>query len=379
MLQKIGKLKNVKEDFDCNNRLNSKKKFNPIQFSKYTFKNSSDSNEKINYISKPSMKKPNNAKMKSNNDYSINSYKFIKNKALKYINSKKNNNTINKIIKLNETSISPVKKSNKKVTFTSSLCPNNPINNIKQKSRNLSQCQIITNNNYNNNDNNKGIKEIRIKSSKKFSQVLTTSKKKNNNNYDAEETIMTLSSFSDKDNNNNSIFKNYTKFSDNSQMGIYSRKKMNSYRSLSMDKKHVNTIESIEIDFTPKIYRNSSIEKRRINNSFNTSKIIIIQRYFRNYMERKYWKHKMILDKISLGIQLLKKLIMNNLSCYMKNFFILYKLKFSTLSTKNKTKYYVNKSQYEMLTILREKNILGMMNFKKYIIRLLNNNKLEMF
>ena len=182
---------------------------------------------------------------------------------------------------------------------------------------------------------------------------------------------MTLSSFSDKDNNNNSIFKNYTKFSDNSQMGIYSRKKMNSYRSLSMDKKHVNTIESIEIDFSPKIYRNSSIEKKRINNSLNVKKIIMIQRYFRNYMERKYWKHKMILDKISLGIQLLKNYIMNNMSGYMKNLFI--------LSIKNKTKYYVNKSQYEMLTILREKNILGMMNFKKYIIRLLNNNKLEMF
>ncbi len=56
MLQKIGKLKNLHEDFDCNNRLNSKKKINPIQFSKYTFKNSSDSNEKINYVSKPSMK-----------------------------------------------------------------------------------------------------------------------------------------------------------------------------------------------------------------------------------------------------------------------------------------------------------------------------------
>ena len=115
MLQKIGKFKNLKEDFDCNNRLNSKKTINPIQFTKYTFKNFSDSNEKINYVNKPSMKKPNNAKIKRNNDNSINSYQFIKNKALKYINSKKNNNTINKIIKLNETSISPVKKQIKKL------------------------------------------------------------------------------------------------------------------------------------------------------------------------------------------------------------------------------------------------------------------------
>ena len=49
------------------------------------------------------------------------------------------------------------------------------------------------------------------------------------------------------------------------------------------------------------------------------------------------------------------------------------------LNKKNKKKYLVKKEQYEMLKILKTKNIFHMIDLKKYIVGLLNKNKIELF
>jgi hypothetical protein len=372
MLANIGIYNNSNSDLDSDNKLNT------IQFTKYNIRNTLIPNEKTNTIFIQNGKKPISLKENNkdkNNDYSLNTYQLIKTKALKYVNTKNNNKTIKKIIKLNKKNknISPVKRKDETFVFNTSQYSNNPINNIKIKSRNLSQSKIISNNNYENNYNNyKGIKEIRIKSKKKLSQIshaLLANKINNSINSSGEETIITLSNMSGMENNNNIIFNNYTKFLQKPKIGIYSRKRMKSYKSLSMDKKSVNRIETIEIDFGPKKYGNSRTEKKNNNNFFNITKIIMIQRYFRNYLEMKY---KIIQDKISLGIRVLIKYIKNYVSYSMKMIFVLYKKK---LPKKKKTKYYVNKNQYEMLKILREKNIRGMMQLKIYLAKLFRNKK----
>lgn len=379
MLGKIGSLRNSIADLSYYNLINTNKKY-PIQYNKKDFKKTSSSKEDINQICSRNVKSI-FTKVKNKNkhkDYSFNSYQFMKEKALKYVNNNKNNNT-HKSKKMSEFnhSISPVKKKEKKFIFNSSLCPNNnPLNNNnnhKGDFRNLSVCE--NKNNFENNMN-KTIKEIRIKSKKKISQILSYQNKNNS----TEEKSMTFSNLSriEKINNNNgndfnnNTIKKYKKF-DTPRIGVYSRKKVNIFKSLSMEKRSMNTIKSIEIDFRPKINGNSYTDEKYLN-SFKIAKVITIQRFFRSYLEIR--NKKINKNKIIIGIQLFKRYVIKNLSCSIKMFFLLYNYK---LNKKKKIKHFVNKEQYELLKILKEKNIIGMMNFKKYIINLLNNNTLEMF
>ena len=379
MLGKIGSLRNSIADLSYYNLINTNKKY-PIQYNKKDFKKTSSSKEDINQICSRNVKSI-FTKVKNKNkhkDYSFNSYQFMKEKALKYVNNNKNNNT-HKSKKMSEFnhSISPVKKTDKKFIFTSSLFNNNnPLNNNnnhKGDFRNLSICE--KKNNYENNKN-KTIKEIRIKSKKKISQILSYQNKNNS----TEEKSMTFSNHSriEKINNNNgndfnnNIIKKYKKLN-TPRIGVYSRKKVNIFKSLSMEKRSMNTIKSIEIDFRPKINGNNYTDEKYLN-SFKIAKVITIQRFFRSYLEIR--NKKINKNKIIIGIQLFKRYVIKNLSCSIKMFFLLYNYK---LNKKKKIKHFVNKEQYELLKILKEKNIIGMMNFKKYIINLLNNNKLEMF
>ena len=378
MLGKIGSLRNSIADLSYYNLINTNKKY-PIQYNKKDFKKTSSSKEDINQICSRNVKSI-FTKVKNKNkhkDYSFNSYQFMKEKALKYVNNNKNNNT-HKSKKMSEFnhSISPVKKTDKKFIFTSSLCHNNnPLNNNNHKGdfRNLSVCE--NKNNFENNMN-KTIKEIRIKAKKKISQILSYQNKNNS----TEEKSMTFSNLSriEKINNNNgndfnnNTIKKYKKLN-TPRIGVYSRKKVNIFKSLSMEKRSMNTIKSIEIDFRPKINGNNYTDEKYLN-SFKIAKVITIQRFFRSYLEIR--NKKINKNKIIIIIQLFKRYVIKNLSCSIKMFFLLYNYK---LNKKKKIKHFVNKEQYELLKILKEKNIIGMMNFKKYIINLLNNNKLEIF
>lgn len=381
MLGKIGSLRNTIADPGYYNIINTSKKY-PIQYNKKDFQKTSSSKEDINQICSRNVESI-FTKVKNRNkhkDYSFNSYQFMKEKALKYVNNNKNNNT-HKAKKMSEFnhSISPVKKTDKKFIFNSSLCSNNnnPINNNSHKGdfRNLSVCENKNKNNYENN-NNKTIREIRIKSKKKLSQILSY-KNKNNSTEEKNMTFSNLSRIEKINNNNGNDFNNNTikkyKKLDTPRIGVYSRKKVNIFKSLSMEKRVMNTIKSIEIDFRPKIYGNSYIDEKYLN-SFEIAKVIMIQRFFRRYLEIR--NKKINKNKIIIGIQLFKRYVIKNLSCSIKMFFLLYNYK---LTKKKKIKHFVNKEQYELLKILKEKNIIGMINFKKYIINLLNNNTLEMF
>ena len=100
----------------------------------------------------------------------------------------------------------------------------------------------------------------------------------------------------------------------------------------------------------------------------------MIQRYFRKFLVIK--NKKMLQEKVLKGINHLQRYILFKISDSAKLFFLLYKYK---LSIKNNKQWLVKKEQYELLKVLKEKNISGMINFKKYILKLLNSNKLELF
>ena len=83
-------------------------------------------------------------------------------------------------------------------------------------------------------------------------------------------------------------------------------------------------------------------------------------------------KYKRILDEkimeglININLFIKKKIFFSFRNMIMKN-------------DKNKNVFYVEKSQIELLNVLKEKKIYSMIDLKKYIVCLIKNNKLEMF
>ena len=290
----------------------------------------------------------------------------MKQKAFNFINKKKSYNNYKKIKKISELSqkSTPLKKDTNSINLSSSICQNNIYNkNNKEKKRNASVCNNFT--------NNKTIKEIKIKSNKKLSQILSLNNKSINNG----EKINTISNLSNIE--RNSDINRYKQFLDSSKIGIgiYFKKKMNTtFKNLSMEKNYgyENTIKSIEIDFGKKKNGNNYTDKERLN-PFKVDKIIMIQRYFRKFLEIKHKNRNQ--DKKLNGIKHLIKYIFYKLSGSVKIFFSVYKLN----TNKTKKKIFVKKEEYELLKTLKEKNIDGMINLKKYIVKILNNNRLELF
>ena len=362
MLKKLC-LKNPLTDIEYNDNLLSKRKFQ-IPTAKKITQNTNSEKDDISQICDRNIKSI-FARIKNknkNNKYSFNSYQYMKQKATIFVNKNNNINTnvAKKVSNLTQKN-STIKKDIKNMNLTSSICPKNK---DKKRKRNISVCD-----NLKQYENNKTIKEIRIKSNKKLSQIFPLNNKSINN----DEKIMTISNLNNEDRNNNK----HKKFWETSRIGIYSKKKLNAFKSfssISMEKQKANTIKSIEIDFGPKIYRNSYTDKKCVN-PYKVAKIIMIQRYFRKFLEIK--NKKLIKDKILKGIQHLKKYMLYNLSTSIRKFFLFYLLKKN--QRKNKKVWLVKKEQYELLKILREKNISGMKNLKKYIVRLLNSGKLELF
>ena len=186
---------------------------------------------------------------------------------------------------------------------------------------------------------------------------------------------MTISNLSNIE--RNSDINRYKKCLDTSTIGtgIYAKKKLKTtFKNLNMEKNYgyENTIKSIEIDFGPKKYRNSYIDKEYLN-PFKVFRIIMIQRYFRKFLEIKF-KNINQAKKLN-GIKHLKKYILCILYGSVKMFFSIYKLN----NNKKKKVILVKREQYELLKILKEKNINNMINLKKYIVKILNNNRLELF
>ena len=372
MLKKIDFLKNSLCDSEFHNKLISNRRY-PIPLKKETIeKNIPSSSDEISQICSNNIQSVLSRmknKNKTKNDYdkfSIYSYQYMKQKASLFVN--KNNNQINTIKKISEINrkVSPINKNDqnsKNIIFPTNIIRVNNKNNNFRRQRNLSVCS----DNRKNNENNKTIKEIKIKSNKKLSQVFNFNNRYNNNTNNQKK-MMTISNLSIIEHNNDNQKKQNKKYLDTPRIGIYSRKNLKPYKSQSMEKKLSNTIASIEIDFGHSIYGNSFTDQKCYN-SYKVSKIIMIQRYFRKYLNIKK-------GKILEGISHLKKYILNNIRQSLKIIFYRYKSKFCKKSGKV---WKVKKDQYEMLKILKEKNILGMINLKKYIIKLLNSNKLELF
>lgn len=373
MLNQLCLKNNPISDLEYYEQLKTNRKIR-LPSSKKIIQNISSSSDEISRICSKNVqlifsKKKNKCKY---NNYTINSYQYLMQKASIFVNKKQNNNnnsnnktnTIRKIREMKE-KITPIKKQNKKLTFSSSICPNNNKNRKSEIKRNLSICP----NNNKNIENNKSIKEIRIKSSKKLSQIFPS-----NNRYNAinnEEKIMTISNINRIEKTNDFNNRN-KKFLGTPKLGIYSRKTLKPCKSLSIEKKLNSTIKSIEIDFGHKIYGNSFSDQKCLN-SFKVAKIIVIQRYFRKYLELK--NKNRIKRKIFEGIQHLKNYMLYNMSISSSNIFFLYRYKLSKIKSK---KWMVKKEQYDLLKRLKEKNIFGMISLKKYIVKVLNNNKLEL-
>lgn len=364
MINKLGLERNKFYDLDYINKPTSKKSShlspkqndNNLQYSKDNLSQICDKNIQSKFTRVKSKNK------NKNKNSSFSSYQYIIQKASKFVN-----NNINKTNKLkNEIElihrISPLKKENKNIIFSTPIYPdNNPINRNEKrvKIRNLSMDE-----NRNTIDNSKRIKEIRIKSSKKFSQECSSVNK--NNNVDAENKMLKIHKLNSLENMHQNSLRNSMKI-ETPKLGVYLKKRLKIFKSVSVDKKLNDTIKSIEIDFSPKISGNSYTDVKN-QYSFKITKIIKIQRFFRKYANI---RHKM---RILKGALLLKKNIFKNLDNSMKKIFLL-----KELNKKNKKKYFVKKEQYEMLKILKRKNIFQMIDLKKYIVGILNKNKIELF
>ena len=383
MLKKFGYLKNSLADLEFNNKLLSSRKFPLPQKKNKIIQNKVNkpfSRDELSQICSKNiqsvfsrMKSKNQAKNK-NKIYSLNSYQYLKQKqkASLFVNKKNNNNNNNQaktIKKISEKSlkVSPIDKNNKNIIFPPNIIGHN--NNNNKKKRNLS---VTWGNTKVYDGNSKKIKEIRIKSNKKLSQVFTFNKNNNTNKSNIknnEGKFSTISNVNNIDHNKDydCTHKN-KKLLETQNVGVYSKKMLKSYKSLSMEKKSCKTIQSIEIDFGHSIYDNCFTDKKCFN-SYEDAKIILIQRYFRKYMNNKK-------RKVLEGISHLKKYMLYNLVESAKIIFLVYKTK---LFERSGNIWRVKKEQYDMLKILKEKNILGMIHLKKYIIKLLKSNKLELF
>jgi hypothetical protein len=277
MIKKLDLERSKFYDLDNKNKLTSKKSSllsprqngNNLQFSKDNLSQICDKNIHSKFTRVKSKNK--------NKNSSFNSYQYIIQKASKYVN-----NNINKTNKLkNEIElihrISPLKKESKNIIFSSPIYPdNNPINRNEKrvKIRNLSMDE-----NRNTIDNSKRIKEIRIKSCKKFSQECSSVNK--NNNVDAENKMLKIHKLNSLENMHQNSLRNSMKI-ETPKLGVYLKKRLKIFKSVSVDKKLNDTIKSIEIDFSPKIYGNSYTDVKN-QYSFKITKIIKIQRFFRKY------------------------------------------------------------------------------------------------
>ena len=386
MLKKLGYLKNPLVDLEFYDKLLANRKFPlPQKKSKIiqNMVNKPFSKDELSQICSKNiqsvfsgMKSKNQVKNK-NNIYPLNSYKYLKQKqkASLFVNKNSNNNinqakTIKKISEKG-LKVSPIDKNNKNIIYPPNIIGHN--NNNNKRKKNLS---VTWGDTKEYQGNSKKIKEIRIKANKKLSQVFTFNKNnktnKSNIKNNGEEKIITISNLSNIEHNNDYDCNHKNKkLLEAPNVGIYSRKMLKSFKSLkslSMEKRSCNTIQSIEINFGHSIYDNPFTDKKCFN-YFEDSKIILIQRYFRKYMNNKK-------RKILEGISHLKKYMLNNLVESAKIIFLLYKTK---LFERSDNVWRVKKEQYDMLKILKEKNILGMTSLKKYILKLIKSNKLELF
>ena len=352
MLKKVGFLKNQITELQHYDKSFTNKKPSILSSKKKSQKIPSSKDDDISKICKKNVKfifsrvKNKNKKIKN----TFNSYQYMKQKESKYINKNHNGNVVTKKLSEINKSISPLKECNKNIIFNSSICNNNDKARTKERKRNLSVCE-----------NNKTIKEIRIKANKKLSQIFSNSKINNN-----EDNMITISNINYIQNNKD--YHRNKKMFETSRITIYSKKRVNSLHTLSIEKKE-KTIQSIEIDFGNTKYGNSFTEKKCLN-SFNLKKIIMIQSYFRAFRENKYKK------RIINAIGHLKKFIIYHLSSSFNKLLIRSKYK---VCDKNKRTRFVKKEQYELLKLLKEKDIISMESLKKYIVRILNRNKLELF
>ena len=363
MISKLGLERSKFYDLDYNNKSISKKKSH--LYPKQISNNLQNSKDNLSQICDKNIKlKLNRVKNKNRNkNSSFISYQSIIQKASKFVN-----NNINKTNKLkNEIELihnisSLKKKGNKNNIFSSPVYPdNNPINRNEKRVR---ICNLSVDGSKNTVDNSKRIKEIRIKSSKKLSQS-SSYVNKNNNGNDIQK-MLTIHKLNSLEKISQDSLRNSMKIG-TPRLGVYSKKRLKIFKSVSVDKKLNDTIKSIEIDFSPKISGNSFTDVKS-QYSFKITKIIKIQRFFRKYISI---KHKIKILKGSLS---LKKYISKNLSNIMKKVFLS-----KDFNKKNKKKYLVKKEQFELLKILKTKNIFHMIDLKKYIVGLLNKNKIELF
>ena len=330
-----------------------------------------DSTGKKKSRKKSAKKSPEEKKM------NINSYQYIHQKSLNYvnyINAPEVKNINNSIIKTNS-------KEKDKIKFVSSICLNKNKKNVnKRKSiddRNLPLKNLTT---------DKKIKEIKIKSNFSLSQINLFVNKSNKNidlpNQKTSRNNHSMIAVSSLDKNNGNIFddnsdisseKNKTLFKSMCN-GVYHRKKLKIYHSSSMEKKPKikKEIQSIEINFRQKF------PKPRINKfqSYITpqnlyqnkkEKIIKIQRHFRQFLLRKF--KRTLNDKIKKGLICVNKFIKKKMFFWLKQF---------AFEKKNDI-FYVKESQMELLNVLKRKNIYSMLDLKKFIVCSIKNNKLEMF
>ena len=155
MLKKLGFLKNPLVDLEYYEKLRTTNRKFPIPIKHKLTQNIQTSKDEMsqNSNNNNSQTKFSNMNNKNRyNKYSFNNYQYMKQKALIFINKTNNKNDINnninnnanttikKLTELNQ-KISPIKKKDKHVFFSPSLCPNgnnNIKNRNKERKRNLS-------------------------------------------------------------------------------------------------------------------------------------------------------------------------------------------------------------------------------------------------
>ena len=348
------------------------------------------SKKKLDKFCNQNTKKKN--KLKNVENKSVNSYQYIQKKAMNYINCNAKNISSNKKNKPTTDKKSQKIEFNnntKEITFSSSVCFNNA-NNKKIKNKRPSIDYKISNL-----TTDKKIKEIKIKPNFNMPFINLFVNKNNKNEIQNLKTCRNKRNISNiktrKEDNDISFEQNKTKLDSMCSMdtstSVYQRKKIKFYNSSSMDKlskknniiNTMNTIQSIEISFRPKVFINKFKLVNNNNNKLIETKInkaIIIQKNFRKFLVRKY---KNIMDeKIIKGISYLNNYTRKKVSFSLKAIFMSYKNKYKKNGIR-KDAFYVDSEQMELLDILKKKNIYSMMDLKKYIVCLIKDNKLDMF
>ena len=280
MLKILGLTNNYSKGYEYSKRLNSTRNKNS---SKKSTKSKIPSSKKElskfanDSTAKKKSRNKNSTKNSSKKNKNINSYQYIQQKALNYINAPVVNNINNNIINTNS-------NNKNKIKLISSICLNKNRKNIHKRKRVDDQSIKI-----NNLTADKKIKEIKIKSNFNLSYInLFVNKSSNNNNDIQNQTTIgnntrmaTVSNINgniantfDDDNNDISLEKNKS-FLNSISKGIYHRK-IKIFNSSSIEKRprKQKAIESIEITFSPKKFINKfQPYVAPQQNSFNDKKI----------------------------------------------------------------------------------------------------------